>query len=115
MNAERIFLIALIVVALLASIPQIAVDPQIWGAILAIGGLANGVMAKSQEVVQRILIYVLAVTLPVFDDSLTAIWVVGPWFDTLFDNVAIGIQGTAVGLFVMAIVARLQGTQPASS
>ncbi len=111
MKQERIYIIALVVLALLATIPQIPVEAQIWGALLAIVGIVGGVMVNYPEIVQRLVIYVLAVTLPMFDDVLDNIWVVGPWINALLDNMAMGIQGMAVGLFVMALVARLQGSQ----
>ena len=61
------------------------------------------------------MIYVLAIAIPVFDNCLDAVWVVGPWLDMLLDHVALGIQGTAVGLFATALLARLQGKpMPAS-
>lgn len=115
MKSESMFLIALVIVALLASIPQIPVDAQIWGAVLVIVGVIAGVIVNYQDAVVRLLIYVLAVALPIFDNSLDAVWIVGPWFNTLLDNVAIGFQGFAVGLFVMALKARIQGAQPIAS
>jgi len=113
MNQERIYIIALVVLALLASIEQIPVDAQIWGALLVIVGIVGGVMVNYPEIVQRLVIYVLSVTLPMFDDALDNIWVVGTWINMLLDNMAIGIQGMAVGLFVMALISRLQGNKAA--
>ena len=115
MNQERIFLFALIVLAVLASIPQIPVDAQIWGALLAIGGIVSGVLVHYREVIQRVMIYVLSAVIPIFSDCLQPIWVVGPWLDTVLDNLALGVQGTAVGLLVMGLLARIQGTQPAAA
>ena len=115
MKQDRILLIPLIVIAVLAAIPQIPVDAQIWAAILALIGIVAGVGANYSDLVQRLMIYVLAVTLPMFDDCLDAIWVVGRWINMFLDHVATGLQGMAVGLFVMAIIARLQGHQPGTS
>ena len=115
MKQERTYLIAMIAVALLASIQQIPVDAQIWGAILVIVGIVGGVMLAYQNVIDRVLIYVVAVALPIFDDSLNNIWVVGPWINTLLDNLATGIQGLAVGVLVMGLLARIQGSRAAAS
>lgn len=115
MKQEQLFLIVLLVVALLASIPQIPVDAQIWSAILAIVGIVAGVVVNYGDLHQRTVIYVLAFAITVFDNSLDAIWVIGPWLNMLLDHVATGIQGMAVGLFAMALIARLQGSSPATS
>ena len=111
MKQERLFLIALVVLAVLASIPQIPVEAQLWGAILAIVGIAAGVLVKYGDAVQRVLIYVLAVAIPTFDNCLDYIWVVGPWINAGLDNLATGIQGVAVGILVMALLARIQGSR----
>ncbi|HSG66992.1 MAG TPA: hypothetical protein VLD39_18440 [Gammaproteobacteria bacterium] len=114
MKQERLYVIALLVLALLASIPQIPVDAQIWAALLALVGVASGVIVNYADLAQRAIIYIVALALPVVDNCLDAIWVVGPWVNMFLDHVATGIQGMAVGLFVMAIIARAQGTQPAT-
>ncbi|HSG66991.1 MAG TPA: hypothetical protein VLD39_18435 [Gammaproteobacteria bacterium] len=113
MNQERIYIIAMILLAVLASIPQIPVDAQIFAALLALVGIVAGVLVH-YDVAQRTLIYVLAVALPVFSNGLDAIWVVGPWVNTLFDHLATGVQGLAVGVLVMALLARIQGTHAAA-
>jgi len=115
MNQERILLLVLIVLAVLASIPQIPVDAQIWGALLAIGGIASGVLVNYREMIQRVLIYVLSAVIPIFSDCLQPVWVVGPWLNTVLENLALGVQGTAVGLLVMGLLARLQGGKPAAA
>ena len=112
---ERILLIAMIAVAVLASIPQIPIDAQIWGALLVIIGLVGGVMLTYDDMVQRLLVYVIAAVLPTISNSLDAIWVVGPWVNMLLDNFATGLQGMALGLFAMALVARMQGSATAQA
>ena len=109
MNQERMYVIALIVVAVLASIPQIPVDAAIWGLVLVVVGIVGGVMVNYEEVVQRVLIYVVAATLPMISDSLEYIPAVGSLLNVLFDNVATGIQGMAIGLIVMGLLARVKG------
>lgn len=109
MKQERIYIIALVVVALLASIPQIPVAANIWGLILVVVGIVGGVMVNYPDLSQRILVYVVAVSLPMIDDSLDNIPAVGAWLNTLFDNAATGIQGMAMGLVAMGLLARAKG------
>ena len=109
MNQERLYIIALIVVALLASIPQIPVDAGVWGAILVVVGIVGGVMINYEEMLQRIVIYIVAAVLPLIDDSLAYIPAIGDWLNSYFDHVATGVQGMAMGLFVMALIARAKG------
>lgn len=109
MNQERIYVIALLAIGLLASIPQIPVDAKIWGAILVIVGVVGGVLVNYEDMMQRLLIYVVAVAIPIFSDSLNMVPMVGPWVNTLLDNIALGIQGMAVGLLVMGLLARAKG------
>jgi hypothetical protein len=109
MNQERLYVIALLAVGLLASIPQIPVDAKIWGTILVVVGIVGGVMVNYDDMMQRLMIYVVAVAMPIFSDALTVIPTVGPWLNTLLDNIAMGIQGMAVGLVVMGLLARAKG------
>lgn len=109
MNQERIYVIALVAIALLASIPQIPVGADIWGLVLVVVGIVGGVMVNYPDVVQRVLIYVVAVALPLFDDALDYVPAVGAWLNMYFDNVATGIQGMAIGLVVMGLLARAKG------
>lgn len=106
MGQERLYVIALIVVAILASIPQIPIEANIWGLILVVVGIVGGVMVNYTDLSQRILIYVVAVSLPMIDNSLGYIPAIGTWLNTMFDNMATGIQGMALGLLVMGLVAR---------
>lgn len=114
MKEERIYLIALVILALLASIPQVPVDAAIWGALLAIVGVVGGVMLNYQDINQRLVVYVVAVALPMFNDCLDPVWVVGPWLNMFLDNVATGIQGLAVGTVVISLIGRLQGSSAGS-
>ena len=109
MNQERIYIIALVAVALLASIPQIPVGANIWGLILVVAGIVGGVMVNYPDLSQRILIYVVAATLATIDNSLDYIPAVGAWLNMYFDNVATGVQGMAMGLIVMGLLARAKG------
>lgn len=108
MKEERIYVIAMLVVGLLATIPQIPVEAAIWGLILVVVGIIGGVMLNYPDVTQRIMIYVVAVALPMFANSLDFIPVAGTHLNAFFDNVAIGIQGMAVGLVTMGLIARVK-------
>ena len=109
MNQEKMYVIALVVVGLLASIPQIPIGADIWGLILVVVGIIGGIMVNYPDLTQRILIYVVAATLPMIDNSLDNVPAIGAWLNTYFDNVAIGVQGMALGLFVMGLLARAKG------
>jgi hypothetical protein len=106
MKQERIYIIGLIVVSILASISQIPVDAKVWGLILVVVGIVGGVMVNYPELVERLMIYVVAVALPTFSNALVYIPGIGTWLDTLLDNMATGIQGMAVGLLVMGLIKR---------
>ena len=109
MNQERTYILAIAVLALLASIPQIPLEADLWGALLVIIGLVGGVMLNYPDLVQRVLVYVIAATLATLANSLDYIWVVGPWVNIFLDNFATGIQGMAIGLFIIGMISRIQG------
>jgi len=109
MNQEKNYIIALIALGVLASIPQIPVDAGLWALILVIVGVVAGVMVKYEDVGQRTLIYVVAVAAPMFSNSLDAVPVIGAWVNMLIDNIAVGIQGMAVALFLTGLIARAKG------
>ena len=109
MKQERLYVIALLALGLLATIPQIPVDAKVWGALLVIVGIVAGVMVNYGVVAMRTMVYVLAVALPMFSNSLDHIPMVGEHLNAFFDNLAIGIQGMAVGLVVMGLLARVKG------
>jgi uncharacterized membrane protein len=107
MNQEKNYIIALIALGVLASIPQIPFD--YWNLILVIVGVVAGVMVKYEDVGQRTLIYLVAVAAPMFSNSLDVVPVIGVWVNGLIDNIAIGIQGMAVALFLTGLIARAKG------
>ena len=109
MNQERIYVIALVAISVLASIPQIPVGADIWGLVLVVVGIVGGAMVNYPDLNQRILIYVLAAVIAMISDPLGHIPAIGDWLVTLFDNMAIGIQGMAMGLIVMGLIARAKG------
>ena len=115
MNLERILLIVVVAVAVLAAIPQVPVDASIWGLILVLAGLVAGVMNSNDDASERLLVYVIAVALPTIAGSLDSIPVVGPWVGAVLGSVATGLQGLAVGLFLMALKNRLMPAASSSS
>ena len=106
MNSERILLALLLVVAVLAAIPQIDI-PMIagkstLGLILVVLGLIGGALGNYGNATDRIVVYVAAIAVPEFAGSLDAIpTVVGPWVHQVLAHVATGIQGMAVSIFVV--------------
>ena len=64
-------------------------------------------MDASADVTQRIAVYVLAVALPVFSDSLDVIPVVGAWVNSVLDGAATALQGMAVAYVLMQAKARI--------
>lgn len=109
MKDERIYTLALLAIALLASIPQIPVNAGIWGLLLVVIGLVGGAMVNYPDLTQRILIYVVAATLPMISNSLDYIPAIGGWLNGYFDQIATGVQGMAMGLLIMGLVARAKG------
>ena len=108
MNLERILIILILVAAILAAVPQIPVPPQIWGVALVVLGLVLGLTNVDQyDVTQRVAVYVIAAVLPMISNSLDTIWIVGPWLNSMLDNMATGFQGMALGLLVMALWGRI--------
>ena len=105
MNLERILVVLLVAVAILASIPQIMFGS--WGIILVVLGLIAGGVGKSANTTDRIVIYVAAIALPVFSNSLDVIPTIGPWVNQVLDHFATGVQGMAVAIFLVAIYGRL--------
>ena len=102
---DRILVSLLVVVAILAAIPQAMFLP--WGIVLVLLGLIAGAMGKAGDTTDRIVIYVAAFALPVFSDSLDVIPTIGPWVNQVLDHLATGIQGMAVAIFVVAIYGRI--------
>ncbi len=105
--SERIFSALVVVVAILATIPAVAEAVPYAGLALVILGLAAGVMDANADLTQRIGVYVVAMALPVFSDSLDVIPVVGAWVNSVLDGVATALQGMAVAYVLMQAKARI--------
>ena len=107
MNQEKNYVIGLIAIGVLASIPQIPF--AYFTLLLVLVGVVGGVMVKYEDAGQRTLIYVVAVAAPMFAGSLDHIPVVGAWVHSLIGNIATGIQGMACSIFLMGLIARAKG------
>ena len=123
MNLERILLIVVVAVAVLNGIPGVGgaegfLATDVGGAglgslVLVLAGLVAGVMNSNDDASERLLVYVVAFTIAGIAGSLNNIPVIGAWLGGVIGDVALGIQGLAVGLFLMALKNRLM--PPASS
>lgn len=105
MNSDRILVALLVVVAVVAAIPQLAFAP--WGIALVVLGLVAGAMGQSGNVMDRVVIYLAAIALPVFSNSLDVIPVIGPLVNQVLQHLSTGIQGMAVAILVVAIYGRI--------
>jgi len=108
MSSDRILLVLIVVVSILAVIPQLAAQFAYWGLVLVVLGLVAGGMGEyGSDMTQRILIYVIAVSLTQITGSLDAIPTVGPLVGDVLNNMATGIQGIAIAVFVLAMYERI--------
>ena len=111
MSSDRILLILIVVVSILAAIPAVASlvpGDTTWALILVVLGLvAGGMGGYGSDMTQRILIYVAAAFIGGIANSLDSIMVVGPWLNAVIDNMQIGIRGIAVAVFMLAMYERI--------
>jgi len=104
-QSERILVGLMVVVAVLGAIPQAMFLPA--SLVLVLLGLLNGALNKSRNATDRIVIYVAAIALPVFSNSLDAIPTIGPLVNQVLDHLATGVQGMAVAILVVAVYERI--------
>ncbi|HIA48997.1 MAG TPA: hypothetical protein EYN90_00175 [Acidobacteria bacterium] len=111
MSSDRILLILIVVVSILAAIPAVASlvpGDTTWALILVVLGLvAGGMGGYGSDMTQRILIYVIAVSLTQITGSLDAIPTVGHHIGHVLNHMATGIQGIAIAVFVLAMYERI--------
>jgi hypothetical protein len=106
MSTSRILTILLVVAAILASIP--AISMQYWHLILVVLGLVAGAMSEDAgQVTQRMVIYLVALALPEIAKSMGAIPEIGDHITRALTHLALGIQGMAVAIFMMALWGRI--------
>ena len=104
MNADKILTIVSLLVAILA----VFVALDYWALILVLLGLLSGFMNSESDPVQRMVLLVAAIGLPVVANYLDAIPLVGGYVNSIIDNIAIAISGMVIANFIMAMVDRVK-------
>ena len=114
MSSDRILMILMTAVAILAVIPGV---PAVAFAPLALVGLGliSGFMNPEDDLLTRLAMIVVAVALPTVANSLDAIPVVGGFVNSILDNVAVGIAGVVVANMLLQIYARLMPADDSGS
>ena len=106
MSTARILTSLLVVSAILANIEQIPF--AYWGLVLVVLGLVAGAMSEDAgQVTQRMVIYLVAIALPTIAGSLNEIPMIGHWVNHVLGDLATGIQGMAVAIFMVALWGRI--------
>ena len=103
----------LTIVSVAAAVLAVFVALEWWALILLALGLLAGFMNPEGDPVQRMVILVAALGLPHVADSLDVIPQIGGHINSIIDNVAAVLAGTAVANFLMALKDRLM--PPSSS
>lgn len=104
MSSDRI----IVLVALIVAILSVFVDAfQYWALVLLALGLLHGFMHTEEDMVRQMVYIVAAIGLPVVANQLDAIPVAGGYLNSIIDNFAIAIAGTAVANFVMDLKNRI--------
>ena len=114
MSSDRILMILMTAVAILAVIPGV---PAVAYAPLALVGLGliSGFMNPEDDLLTRLAMIVVAVALPTVANSLDAIPVVGGFVNSILDNVAVAIAGIVVVNMLLQIYARLMPADDSSA
>ena len=114
MSSDRILMILMTAVAILAVVP--AVPGGEYAALILVGlGLISGFMNPEDDLLTRLVLIVVAVALPTIANSLDAIPVVGGFVNSILDNVAVGIAGVVVANMLLQIYARLMPADDSGS
>ncbi len=114
MSSDRILMILMTAVAILAVVP--AVPGGEYAALILVGlGLISGFMNPEDDLLTRLVLIVVAVALPTIANSLDAIPVVGGFVNSILDNVAVGIAGIVVANVLLQIYARLMPADDSGS
>ena len=101
MNVGKILLIAILVLSVASAFVGI---PQL-GLILALGGLAYGVVAVEDD--RKVYFLVMAVALTTASGSLGAIPAAGEYLTTMLTTLSSAASAAAIGVIVKGIVDRL--------
>ncbi|MEE3132796.1 MAG: hypothetical protein VX298_04430 [Pseudomonadota bacterium] len=114
MSSDRILMILMTAVAILAVVP--AVPGGEYAALILVGlGLISGFMNPEDDLLTRLVLIVVAVALPTIANSLDAIPVVGGIVNSILDNVAVAIAGIVVANVLLQIYARLMPADDSGS
>ena len=114
MSSDRILMILMTAVAILAVVP--AVPGGEYAALILVGlGLISGFMNPEDDLLTRLVLIVVAVALPTIANSLDAIPVVGGFVNNFLDNVAVAIAGIVVANVLLQIYARLMPADDSGS
>ena len=114
MSSDRILMILMTAVAILAVVP--AVPGGEYAALILVGlGLISGFMNPEDDLLTRLVLIVVAVTLPTIANSLDAIPVVGGFVNSILDNVAVAIAGIVVANVLLQIYGRLMPADDSSA
>ena len=114
MSSDRILMILMTAVAILAVVP--AVPGGEYAALILVGlGLISGFMNPEDDLLTRLVLIVVAVALPTIANSLDAIPVVGGFVNNILDNVAVAIAGIVVANVLLQIYARLMPADDSGS
>ncbi|MBJ51145.1 MAG: hypothetical protein CMQ47_05180 [Gammaproteobacteria bacterium] len=114
MSSDRILMILMTAVAILAVVP--AVPGGEYAALILVGlGLISGFMNPEDDLLTRLVLIVVAVALPTIANSLDAIPVVGGFVNSILDNVAVAIAGIVVANVLLQIYARLMPADDSGS
>ena len=104
MNADKILTIVSLLVAILA----VFVALDYWALILVLLGLLSGFMNSESDPVQRMVLLVAAIGLPVVANQLDAIPMIGGCGNSIIDNIARAISGMVIANFIIAMVDRVK-------
>ena len=114
MSSDRILMILMTVVAVLAVIPGVPAGAYAPLALVGLG-LISGFMNPEDDLLTRLALIVVAVALPTVANSLDAIPVVGGFVNSILDNVAVAIAGIVVANVLLQIYGRLMPADDSSA
>ncbi|MBS25361.1 MAG: hypothetical protein CMQ28_06940 [Gammaproteobacteria bacterium] len=106
MDSDRILMLLLLVVAVIAAIVEI---PYTGLALLALG-LVSGYLNPAEEIMERTAYLIAAVAAPVAADNLDLIPAIGSYLNAIIDGIAIGAAGMWISSFSRGLVSRISSS-----
>ena len=106
MDSDRILMLLLIIVAVIAAI----VDIPFTGLALLVLGLVSGFLNPAEEIMERTAYLVAAVLAPAAANNLDLIPAVGSYLNAIIDGIAIGAAGMWISSFTRGLVARVSSS-----